>query len=67
MKYLKAVNYSPKKFHHRCLKGTYMPLSCDLRTELQWLRSNQQWYSVKKCFEKFHKIHRKTPVPESLF
>ena len=26
-----------------------------------------QTCSVKRCSEKFHKIHRKTPVPESLF
>ena len=24
-------------------------------------------FNKKRCSEKFHKIHRKTPVPESLF
>ena len=26
-----------------------------------------EMFSKKRCFEKFHKVHRKTSVPESLF
>ena len=31
------------------------------------VRISHQRCSVKRCSEKFDKIHRKTPVPESLF
>ena len=41
---------------------------CDpLKRILQNTEEVVQRCSVKKCFLKFHKIHKKTPVPESLF
>ena len=32
-----------------------------------YFRSNHRMCSKKKCFRKFYKVHRKTPVPESPF
>ena len=35
--------------------------------KLPLTRNSHQRCSIKKCCQKFHKIYRKTPIPESLF
>ena len=50
--------------------GFYTLMTTGIRNSLTNTNSQKQPSEVfckTRCSEKFHKIHRKTPVPESLF
>ena len=72
--YISVFSFRNSLLKKYSITAFFIKLSCELikdflRNKVGVIarRSHRRWCSIKRCSWKLFKIHKKTPVPESLF